>query len=81
MGNIFKSNDQQIRPADHQNQTTQNSQNSPDSSIGIDHTRAQILFEQMDQDGDGRADYGDFKRSVLNDAEIIQGLLVYDGVI
>lgn len=43
--------------------------------------RTNYLFSLMDEDADGRADYNDFKRTVLNDAEIIQGFLVYDGVI
>lgn len=43
--------------------------------------RARYLFTLMDEDNDGRADYTDFKRVVLADAEIIRGFLVYDGVI
>lgn len=43
--------------------------------------RAKYLFTLMDEDSDGRADYNDFKRVVLADAEIIRGFLVYDGVI
>ena len=43
--------------------------------------RAKYLFNLMDEDKDGKADYNDFKRVVLADAEIIRGFLVYDGVI
>ena len=43
--------------------------------------RAKYLFNLMDEDNDGKADYNDFKRVVLADAEIIRGFLVYDGVI
>lgn len=43
--------------------------------------RAKILFDSMDSDLDGRASLEDFKRTVLNDSEIIQAFLVYDGVI
>lgn len=43
--------------------------------------RTSQLFTLMDEDADGKADFNDFKRTVLNDAEIIQGFLVYDGVI
>ena len=43
--------------------------------------RAKILFDSMDSDSDGRASLEDFKRTVLNDSEIIQAFLVYDGVI
>lgn len=44
-------------------------------------TRTDHLFLIMDQDADGRADFADFKRTVLADPEIIQGFLVYDGVV
>jgi Ca2+-binding EF-hand superfamily protein len=43
--------------------------------------RAKYLFNLMDEDNDGKADYTDFKRVVLADSEIIRGFLVYDGVI
>jgi Ca2+-binding EF-hand superfamily protein len=43
--------------------------------------RAKYLFNLMDEDNDGKADYSDFKRVVLADSEIIRGFLVYDGVI
>lgn len=43
--------------------------------------RAKYLFNLMDDNNDGKADYNDFKRVVLADAEIIRGFLVYDGVI
>lgn len=43
--------------------------------------RAKYLFTLMDGDQDDKADYNDFKRVVLADAEIIRGFLVYDGVI
>lgn len=43
--------------------------------------RAKYLFTLMDGDRDDKADYNDFKRVVLADAEIIRGFLVYDGVI
>lgn len=44
-------------------------------------SRTSHLFALMDEDGDGKADFNDFKRTVLNDASIIQGFLVYDGVV
>ena len=43
--------------------------------------RTNHLFSLMDEDSDGKADFNDFKRIILNDASIIQGFLVYDGVI
>lgn len=43
--------------------------------------RTEQLFRLMDQDTDGKANFEDFKRTVLEDAAIIQGFLIYDGVI
>lgn len=39
------------------------------------------LFALMDADGDGRASLEDFKRVALEDPEILQGFLLYDGVV
>lgn len=52
-----------------------------DANTFTPQTRSNHLFALMDEDNDGKADYIDFKRTVLSDAEIIQGFLVYDGVI
>lgn len=52
--------------------------NSPALSI---ESRIETLFAEMDSDRDGKVDYGDFKRTVMADPDIIQGFLVYDGVI
>lgn len=45
------------------------------------HDRIQSIFALMDADGDGQADEEDFRRVALEDPEIVQGLLLYDGVI
>lgn len=39
------------------------------------------LFALMDADGDGRASLEDFRRVALEDPEILQGFLLYDGVV
>lgn len=71
MGNMFQLTKSDI--------DTTNSENYSDTFTPLNRTN--YLFSLMDEDGDGRADYNDFKRTVLNDSEIIQGFLVYDGVI
>jgi Ca2+-binding EF-hand superfamily protein len=58
-----------------------NTNDDPSQSQQQPEIRAKILFDSMDSDSDGRASLEDFKRTVLNDSEIIQAFLVYDGVI
>lgn len=61
--------------------TTVNSNDLESEETFTPQNRAKYLFNIMDEDNDGKADYNDFKRVVLADAEIIRGFLVYDGVI
>lgn len=56
-------------------------ESSGEGLIFTPQNRTGQLFRLMDQDTDGRANFEDFKRTVLEDAEIIQGFLIYDGVI
>lgn len=76
MGRMFQF---QSKEADSLNDSSPDSDQINDTFTPLNRTNH--LFTLMDEDGDGRADYNDFKRTVLNDAEIIQGFLVYDGVI
>ena len=55
--------------------------NLAERGVFTPQNRTEQLFRLMDQDTDGRANFEDFKRTVLEDAEIIQGFLIYDGVI
>lgn len=45
------------------------------------HARVDAIFASMDADADGWAEEGDFSRVALEDPEILQGLLLYDGAI
>lgn len=82
MGNMFQLRGDTIETDDTLLQ--QSGDPSPSSLTNETFTprnRTNHLFTLMDEDTDGKADFNDFKRTVLNDAEIIQGFLVYDGVI
>lgn len=77
IGNMF-----QLRgDANEEKHTDNASSSSLKNETFTPHNRTTHLFALMDEDADGKADFDDFKRTVLNDAEIIQGFLVYDGVI
>lgn len=76
MGNLFHSKTEQKTPLEDEESTDSEGANSP--SI---ESRIETLFAEMDSDRDGKVDYGDFKRTVMADPDIIQGFLVYDGVI
>ena len=80
MGNMFQLN-MNAEPIESDDDAAEETSHRPHGDTFTPENRTNYLFKLMDEDEDGRADYTDFKRTVLNDAEIIQGFLVYDGVI
>lgn len=93
MGNMFQltNNNNKRKPnsfhdgidkeAEFEFSTLNNDDDDDDQETFTPQNRTAHLFNLMDEDRDGKADYDDFKRTVLNEADIIQGFLVYDGVI
>lgn len=62
------------------NDDINNNSNAGGSTAAFE-SRINDIFGQMDENQRGLVDYNDFKRVILNDSEIIQGFLLYDGVI
>ena len=81
MGNMFQLTNSEGKTPTSSHETNAQCPESPQRDTFTPLNRTEHLFTLMDEDRDGKADYNDFKRTVLNDAEIIQGFLVYDGVV